>query len=106
LTDGLGERTSGLAQREVERGALERPAPVVAEGRHLGLRLEELESVQQLGEGVQRMRPGQGQLTRRRVVGGRVGDVLADALLAPAAQVHDRRHASEAARDVLLTPFE
>src|SRR4051812_5672220 len=50
----LGEWAAGLAQGEVERCALHRPAPVVAEGRHLRRAArEQLELADVAGEGAE-----------------------------------------------------
>ena len=57
--ENVGERAPGLPQREVERGALERPAPVVARRAHLRLAVEELELVQPDRVVVQRPRAGE-----------------------------------------------
>ena len=96
-----------LAQGEVERGALEAPAPVGAEelllGRPAG---EQVQAAQVPREPVERPLPGQRQLRRVVVVVlGRVGDVLS-AALEPAADQHDLRgHAAEPAGDVQLVPL-
>ena len=52
-TDDLAERPAGLAQREVERGALEAPAPIVEVGVLLRLVVEERQGREVLGERVQ-----------------------------------------------------
>ena len=71
---------AGPAQREVESGALESPAPVV----------RQLEVVEPPREIVERPRAGEHQLRRKVVVRGRlVGDVLA--LSRSAAALRDRR---------------
>ena len=88
----LRQRLAGLAQAEVERGALDRPAAVVAEGRHPRLaRREQLELADVLAERRERPRAGQRQVGAARLlralVLGAVGDVLAEALLAGALEV-------------------
>ena len=68
--DGIGERAARLAQREVERGALERPATVVVPGRHLRRAREQRQRVEELRERVDRERPLEREIRRRRVVLG------------------------------------
>ena len=51
---GSPEREPVLTERQLERGALERPAPVVGGRVHPRLPLEELESVELRGECAQR----------------------------------------------------
>ena len=57
------ERASRLAEREVERGALERPAPVVEVDEALGRGLEERQRREVLRERVER--PVAGERERR-----------------------------------------
>ena len=87
------QRRPRLAQREVERGGLERPGAVEAKLRAGGRLREEVERAQVLGERRERplarqRRARAGALQRLVVLGG-VGDVLAEALLARAAQPDD-----------------
>src|SRR6185437_10926343 len=99
-----------LAKREVERGRLIRPGPVATGDLALGRLGEELEAGQVLAEAGEREAPGEGQgraggledLVILRVV----GDVLADALLAFAAQRDQGRLALEVARHRLHEAVE
>src|SRR5207248_6015869 len=81
-SERLGERAARLPEREVERRALERPAPVEPERVHARRLREELEAVEQPREAVERGRACEREVARRRMQLGRVGHVLADALLA------------------------
>ena len=82
------QRFAGLPQREVERCALERPAPVV--DRDLALRRagEESETLEQLGERGDRVLPGEIEYRPGVLEGDMIerviNDVLADPLV-PAA---------------------
>ena len=96
------QRDAALAQREVERGRLVRPAAVVA--RRLADRRGALEQVELAEQGAQlaeRRRAGEVEdrprVPLRDVVELVVDDVLADSLLTAAAQVDDRRRAREVA---------
>ncbi len=101
----LVQRRPGLAQGEVERGRLERPAAVVLVGRQG--RRDAVEEVQGVEVGAERV---EGELAgqRQRVPGPQlaqlgvfvVGDVLADALVPAAAEVDDGGQALEAAGHV------
>src|SRR5205085_2807932 len=93
---GIGERALGLAQREVERGALEPPPAVVVER----------VALERLREAVERVLSGDGKIALRRVELRVVGDVFADAFLTSPAQPDHRRHAREATRHVLLETVE
>ena len=100
------QRLAGLAQREVERGAVERPAAVEARDlAALGLDREQVEAVDQLAELAQRVAPRQVEhrpgLLEGDVVLGVVDDVLADALGAGAVEVDDGGEPLKAARDLL-----
>ena len=104
LAERRTQRLAPLAQRQVQRGALERPPAVRPEG--LLLRRpgrEQVEAADQPRELVERPVTRQRQVHREAVVVLRgVRDVLA-ATLEPAAAQHDRRrHAQEPARDVEL----
>ena len=92
----VGERAAGLAEREVERGALDRPAAVEVEGGEEGRRVrEQVELADVAGEAVERPLAGE----RERLLAGLqlgvllgvVGDVLAETLLAEPAQVEGGR---------------
>ena len=95
------QRRAGLAQREVERGRLEGPAPIAA--RDLGARRfgEQVERADVLAE--RRQRPLAGQRLdgprrlQRVVLLHGVDDVLAETLVGAAAQVDRRRRADERA---------
>src|SRR5947209_2353028 len=89
------EREAVLAQREVEAGALERPAPVV------------LEAVLVEAARVVRERHASALAERREAVVRLrlVGDVLTVAGLARAHEDHRRRHAREVGRHGRLTPL-
>jgi hypothetical protein len=96
----LVERAAGLAQREVECRALHAPAAVVAVDLEVGSAgREQVDLVEMAREGVEG--PGAGQRQHRPVVLlsrlrlGVVDDVLAQALVAGAVQVKDRRAALE-----------
>ena len=104
------QRAARLTEREVERRALERPAPVQAVGRELRRGGEEVERAYELDEAAERRAPGE-RLGRPGGLEGvlvvvRVRDVLADALLAAPVQVHDGGHARELGGDRLLEPLE
>ena len=105
------QRRAGLAQREVERGRVERPVAVQARLRRSvgsGKRSSERRcsakdaSVQ---SPAQRPRARAGALQRLLVLGV-VGDVLAEALLARAVQADDGGLAHELARQGDLVAFE
>ena len=90
---------AGLAQREVEGGALEGPLAVVGV-LPAGLRVrEQVELVQVGGQRAQGVPAGQRELGAEGVegvvVGRVVGHVLAHPLRAPSAQANDRRDAGE-----------
>ncbi len=90
----LGEREARLPQGEVERGRLERPAPV------LGLPgLQERERLERVAAGERELVTA---LLEELLLGGVVVDLLAAALLAAAAQHDDGAAEREAARDLLL----
>ena len=100
----VGQRAPGLAQREVGRGGLERPAPVGWKGGEPDLRpTEEIKLAQMAREAVERPFAGQRERRPGLLLGalevGVVDDVLADPLLAGALQVHDRRGTLELGRD-------
>ena len=106
----LVQRQPGLAQREVERRRLEAPGPVAARGlagRRLGPEVSRLHARAEVARA-----SSPGQPVRRPgglqdvVVLAVVGDVLADALLAAAAQADHGRLAGEVARDVALQRLE
>ena len=105
------QRPAGLAQRQVQRRALQRPAPVgardVVRGRPVR---EEVKPVEVSREAVQRPaarerqhRPGPLNAT---VLGGLVGDVLAHALVPAAREPEDRREAPEPGRDAARETIE
>ena len=102
--DGLSERLPGLAEREVERGALESPAAIVEVHVSLGRVLEERLLGEVLRERVDRPRACERKhrsaLELRVVLGRFVGDVLAEPLLAASDEADGRRLAREAARNV------
>ncbi len=106
----LPERRAGLAQREVERGGLERPAPVAA--RHVAHRRvrEQVELGEALGERPERVRAGERQRRPRGLealmVEPVVDHVLADTLLTAAAQRDDRGVADELLGEGELAPLE
>ena len=106
----LVQRTPGLAQGEVERGAVERPPPVEARDLPLGLLGKQVERRDQLaerGDGVlsgERLDRPRG--LQRLVVDRVVGDVLADPLLARATKANDGGLARELRRDVADQPLE
>ncbi len=103
----LAEGDPALPQREVERGALEGPAPVVPRCRLLRLGGEERQALEVGRERRDREPPGERQLGRIVVVRLRlVDDVLASAGLASAAQQDGRRHARELRRERRLAPLE
>ena len=84
---------SCLAEGEVERRALVGPASIVDVGVLLGLVVEQREAGEVVGEGGDRPRAGE-RMQRplgldEVVLGGLVGDVLAEALLAAAGQSND-----------------
>ena len=99
---GLSQRRARLAQGEVERRALVRPAAVVEEGVHPRPGREERHAVEELREAVERVASGEREgralgLQRLLILAG-VGDVLADSFVAAAAQVDHRRAAHELRR--------
>jgi hypothetical protein len=106
----LGERPVGLAQREVERGRLEGPVAVAARDVAHGRVRERVELREVLGEGAKRPAAGQ----RQRPTGGLEGDVvepvvddvLADPLLAAAAQRDQRGVADELLGEGELAPLQ
>ncbi len=89
--DRLVERDAVLAERQIERRRLEGPAPVVARRLALGRRaFEEVELAQKRAELTQRLGAGQvearAEVAVRDVVEDLVDDVLAEPLLAAAAE--------------------
>ena len=108
----VAERAAGLAQREVERGALDRPAAVEPEGRHAAARRPGKRSSSPTWRANLVERPLAGERERRAarlllaLLVGVVGDVLAEALLAGAAQVERRGDARELRRDGALAALE
>ena len=109
--DHVGQRGARLAQREVERRALERPAAVEAVDLAVGRAgREEVERPEVLGEAVEGPVAGQRQGRAVLLLGelerALVGDVLADTLLAAALDPDHGGEALEAARDRLGQPFE
>ncbi len=115
-TDGVLQREAVLAQGEVERRALERPAAVIAGAVADRLDREEVGQAQQRGEFVQGAVPAQ----PREVAGAAEmldlidlipGDVLALSFVAVTAQPDDGRDLGEPARGVArqrqeLAPFD
>ena len=104
-TDGVLQREAVLAQGEVERRALERPAAVVTGAVADRLDREEVGQAQQRGEVVQRAAPAQPrQLARTAEMLDLVdlipGDVLALPLVAVTGQPDDGRDLGEPARGV------
>ena len=101
------QRPARLAEGQVERGALEGPAPVrLLAGHRRPAGREQVEAADPLGERVDRPRAGERQIERVAVVVlGRVRDVFAAALFSAAAQHDGRRDAVEAARHVELAPL-
>ena len=98
----LVERDAALAERQVERCALVRPAAVVARGlAHRRRRAEEVELREQLAELAQGPRAAQvvdgPGVAMGDVVEDVVDDVLADPLLSCATEPDDRRWAGEGA---------
>ena len=108
--DRLGDRDAGLAEGEVERGALVRPLPVLAVVLARRAGRPEVQRLEQPRERLDRV------LARERELGARllegelvvpvVRDVLADALVPLAAEADDRRPPDEAARHLLVEPVE
>ena len=94
----------GLAQRQVKRGAVERPHPVQPGDVALRSDRKQVERVDQLAELAQavaaRKRLHRAGLLERHVVLGVVDDVLPDPVEPAAVQVDDRADACEAARDL------
>ncbi len=108
--DCLSERLPGLTECQVECRTLECPAPVVEVGVLLRLVIEERqrrEVVRERGE-----RPGSVERQVRPsaleqiVLGGVVGDVLPEPLLAGAGEADHGRLAQEATRDLELEAAE
>ncbi len=106
--DGGAERAAGLAEREVERRAFERPAAVVGCGVLLRLLRPQLELVEPRGVAGERLRSGELELRRKVVViRGGVRHVLALAGEPVAGQLDGRRHARPvAAGNGKLAPRE
>ena len=107
----LRQRLAALAQREVERGALHRPAAVEAEGGHSRLAVgEEVERAHVLAEGPERPRALERQVRAARLLGalvlGAVGDVLPEPLLAGALQVEGGGDALELIGDAALAALQ
>ena len=102
--------TGPPGEREVERSALVRPAPVVEVRVLVGLVIEDLERFEVLRERVER--PFSAEVVHRplrehQVVFGRlVGDVLPEPFLTRAVETDHRGLAEEAARNLLLVALE
>ena len=99
-TQVLVQGGAGLAQRQVERGALERPATVVDRDLALGRLGKDALCFERLREGVDRVVAGEvehrARVLERDVVERVVDDVLADPLVSAALQVDDRGKPVEA----------
>ena len=100
----LVQRLTRLPERQVERRAVKRPAPVQPRDVCLRGHGEQVERVDQLAELTERVAPAEivngAGLLERDLVLGLVDDVLADALQAAALEVDDGREPLEPARDV------
>ena len=94
------QRASALPECEIERCALERPAPVIDRSRHLRLALEQTELVQLAREQRECRAPGRIQARKPPVIFGGVCHVLAATFVTSAAQNDGRGHAGELRRDV------
>ena len=103
--DGCTERKVVLAQRQVERRALEGPAPVIRERPHLRLRLEQAQVVQLRRELPERRAPRRSEVGKPVVILSRVRHVFATALLAFTAEHDSGGDARELSRDVNGLPF-
>ena len=108
--DRVAERPVGLAQREVESRAFESPAPVVVVRVLGGLRIEERQRREVLGEGVEGPRAGEREVwpafLESIVLFSVIGDVLADPLLAASLKPDDRRLAEEIGARLQLEQVE
>ena len=108
--DGGAERAAGLPEREVERSALERPAPVVDVRVYLRLGLEEGLPVQVARERLERPIPGEGQDRAagllRVLLASVVGHVLAEPFLAGSREADHRRLARELGADGVRVTVE
>ncbi len=88
------QRFARLPQRQIERGAVERPAAVQARDipalRRLREQVEGVDELTELAQGVvARQIVDRAGLLQRHVIGRVVDHVLADALVPGALQVHD-----------------
>jgi len=104
------ERDARLAQREIERGALERPAAVVDVHLALGRLREERQRLEVVREGVDRPVAGEWQHRAARLLclllAGVVRDVLSQPFLACAGEPDHGRLARERGPDDVLVPLE
>ena len=104
----LVQRTSGLAQREVERRGVKRPAPPVTVGLEQRLYRKQIQAVHVIAELSQRpasRKVWRSGLLEGELIGGIDDHVLPDSLLASPQQAYDGRQPF-AQRHALRQPLE